>query len=382
MKSLVIAKKEVREILSEKRYLFGFFLPFMVASAAVLLPELIESAPRGVPGTPGFVPIAVVKGENIEEVISFLKRVPDLSVRLTEDVDAAEKLLLERKICGFVTISSANNEGVEVKFVYDPTNVKSGLAAFLIKDALKPLSREMSERMIRKLGGDPSKILNPVRVETLPYFAPPRKEEDFTQFTRELGGGMLIPFLLLIPLFSSISMISDSIVGERERKTLELLLSAPVTRTDIFLGKVLGILAISMSQISLWVALMMIAGFKIHNPLLLLFLFLLVSTMVIGIGVGISSLSKSIREASTYFTFAFSAVFLLLFVPFAIEFFYDSPSLREVVSISPLISAINVATNEKIDIYMYGMSIVLLLTINVLVYLMSLVIFSREKILE
>jgi ABC-2 type transport system permease protein len=48
-----------------------------------------------------------------------------------------------------------------------------------------------------------------------------------------------IPFFLLIPLLLSGIITSDSFAGERERNTLESLLSAPLRSRDLLLGKVL-----------------------------------------------------------------------------------------------------------------------------------------------
>jgi len=48
-----------------------------------------------------------------------------------------------------------------------------------------------------------------------------------------------LPFFLLIPLLVSGIITSDSFAGERERNTLEALLSAPVRPRDILLGKIM-----------------------------------------------------------------------------------------------------------------------------------------------
>ncbi len=48
-----------------------------------------------------------------------------------------------------------------------------------------------------------------------------------------------LPFFLLIPLLMSGIITSDSFAGERERNTLEPLLTAPVTDRQLLLGKIL-----------------------------------------------------------------------------------------------------------------------------------------------
>lgn len=51
---------------------------------------------------------------------------------------------------------------------------------------------------------------------------------------------MLIPLFLLVPVLSSSLIAANSFVGEKERKTLESLLFAPIAIKDLFIGKVLS----------------------------------------------------------------------------------------------------------------------------------------------
>ena len=51
---------------------------------------------------------------------------------------------------------------------------------------------------------------------------------------------LLAPLYLLVPMMVAIVIAADSFAGERERRTLELLLNAPVTDAELFLGKILS----------------------------------------------------------------------------------------------------------------------------------------------
>ena len=51
---------------------------------------------------------------------------------------------------------------------------------------------------------------------------------------------MLIPFFLMTAIINSIVTSSNSFAGEKERNTLETLLFAPITITELFLGKVIA----------------------------------------------------------------------------------------------------------------------------------------------
>lgn len=49
-----------------------------------------------------------------------------------------------------------------------------------------------------------------------------------------------IPYLMLVPIMTSSVIASDSIVGEKERKTLETLLYSPVSNREFFIAKLFG----------------------------------------------------------------------------------------------------------------------------------------------
>jgi ABC-2 type transport system permease protein len=51
---------------------------------------------------------------------------------------------------------------------------------------------------------------------------------------------VLAPMYLIVPIIVAVTIAADSIAGERERKTLEGLLLAPITDTDLLVGKVAG----------------------------------------------------------------------------------------------------------------------------------------------
>jgi uncharacterized membrane protein SpoIIM required for sporulation/ABC-type transport system involved in multi-copper enzyme maturation permease subunit len=64
------------------------------------------------------------------------------------------------------------------------------------------------------------------------------------QYDAEIVGDRLIPFLLMIvgffPISFSLIIALESFVGEKERRSLEPLLSTPVTDTQLYIGKMLS----------------------------------------------------------------------------------------------------------------------------------------------
>jgi len=80
--------------------------------------------------------------------------------------------------------------------------------------------------MLRTLPGDLAKPL---------LHLPPRE-----RLVTLVDGYLLAPLFLIVPLMLAAVLAADAFAGEKERKTLEILLHQPVPDRDLFLAKVLG----------------------------------------------------------------------------------------------------------------------------------------------
>ncbi len=67
-----------------------------------------------------------------------------------------------------------------------------------------------------------------------------------------MANSMLKPYILIIPTMVAMIIASDSIAGEKERKTIESFLVLPLTDREIVVGKVLG--ALVPSLVASWVS--------------------------------------------------------------------------------------------------------------------------------
>ncbi|MGG3888045.1 ABC transporter permease subunit [Metabacillus fastidiosus] len=65
-------------------------------------------------------------------------------------------------------------------------------------------------------------------------------KDEKTQLIYLFVNYLLMPLFLLIPVLSSVMIAANSFVGEKERRTLESLLFAPIQIKDLFIGKVLA----------------------------------------------------------------------------------------------------------------------------------------------
>lgn len=75
---------------------------------------------------------------------------------------------------------------------------------------------------------------------------PPELRQELERYTPQQQllvitlNELLAPLYLLVPLMVATVIAADSLAGERERKTLEALLYAPISDAELFLGKLLS----------------------------------------------------------------------------------------------------------------------------------------------
>ncbi len=125
----------------------------------------------------------------------------------------------------------------------------------------------------------------------------------------------MLAILLFLPLFFFGNMVIDSVVGEKERKTVEILIAMPISPSQIILGKILAVQGVIALQVALWMIILFTAGFKIANPILVYILVTITALPIIGVTTIISAYSKNYKEAGIGITFAYVGVVGVLIIP-------------------------------------------------------------------
>jgi len=143
-------------------------------------------------------------------------------------------------------------------------------------------------------------------------------------FGAELIGDRMIPFLLMIvgffPISISLVIALETFVGEKERRSLEPLLSTPLTNTELYIGKTLSsmIPPLIASFGGMTVYLMTLLGGQLQwrpEPALILQIFLLtiVQALVMVTGaVVVSSQTTSTRAANLLASFIIIPMALII----------------------------------------------------------------------
>ena len=170
-------------------------------------------------------------------------------------------------------------------------------------------------------------------------------EQGIAEILTNLGLPILTAFLLFFSIFSASSYLLRGVAEEKENRIIEILLSS-TTPSELLTGKILGLGAVGLLQIVVWLAVITLGSgyvlpIRIEPMLLFLALiyfllgFLFFASMMAGIGAVTSSLQES-QQVAGIFTFA--AVFPLVFMQLILTN-PDSP-LSVFLSLFPLTSPV------------------------------------------
>ncbi|MFB6097303.1 MAG: ABC transporter permease [Haloferacaceae archaeon] len=198
-----------------------------------------------------------------------------------------------------ILVTEMRGDRIHVEALAPTSNLQTTLIVVQVRDALRELERTERRQRAEYLSFD--SLALPPEAQSSPYYS----------FTYTV----LLPLLLLLPVFIGGALAVDSMTEEFERGTLELLRVAPVSLQGIVEGKLLAAVALAPAQAALWLALLWLNGTAIHNPVALLVLVTALATLVVSMGIAVSLPSGSRRAAqliySTGVLFLFGVASLL-----------------------------------------------------------------------
>ena len=186
----------------------------------------------------------------------------------------------------------------------------------------------------------------------------------------------MIAILLFLPLFLFGNMIIDSVVGEKERKTGEILMAMPITPSEIIFGKSMAVIGTIALQVAIWMSILIITGFPIQNPLLVFSLIFIIAIPVTGITVIIAAYAKNYKEAGIGLTFGYIVVVGLLMIP-ALAYI-SNKSLAS--NISPLTMVIRLFSGDSIPLWQFLIPMGFITILSIISYWIAIKLYMRDDV--
>ncbi|KIO36928.1 ABC transporter permease [Shewanella sp. cp20] len=289
-KELTDAARDKRSVMAGLYYAIG--APLMMCGMFMILIGQITS--------PEALNITITHGERAPDLVKYLA-----SNEISQG-DEADRKEIELIISPDYAANMAKSQAAEIVLIADNSNEKLQSSIRRLEDALQQYSAEMGSLRLIARGIDP-KVMQPIKV----------KVED--QATSDSKGGMILGvaiFMMVYAVFiSGMNLAIDTSAGERERNSLALLLSHPVSTRDIVLAKVAAVTIFAMLGLILTLVISKLAygfvpwqelGFSVNINidfiLLMLTIGLPIALMAAALQLFVSFMAKSFKEAQSYLT--------------------------------------------------------------------------------
>jgi sodium transport system permease protein len=212
-----------------------------------------------------------------------------------------------------VDVSGETNSPA-IRIYADQSQLEVNVAGGRIEKALNQLKEARIKNELQR-AGVPERILTPFTVEKV-NTAPPKKMSGM--FIGAFIGYMFVMFMLMGAMYPAIDMTA----GEKERRTMEMLLSSPAGRGEIVLGKILVAITASFMTSTLAIISFRVSSllgmkanrsgqppqFMMELPLdAKTFVLIFVSSIPMAIlaatlMIAIATMAKSYKEAQSYVT--------------------------------------------------------------------------------
>lgn len=125
-------------------------------------------------------------------------------------------------------------------------STKAQVSYGIVDSALSQLQKDIVYARVRELTHtNASSLLNPINV----YLIGLSTSNFFGGSSSVPYGGLLPALIVLVSVETNIGLIVDSLVGEKERKTLEMLLVAAPSRRGIIVGKMAALICVSLVSV-------------------------------------------------------------------------------------------------------------------------------------
>ena len=231
----VVFKKEIKDMFRDKKtIILGILIPLLIFPVMYgFMGKSMEDSQEKVQKN---LKIAI-KDEGNSSFNEYIKSQENITIIKSQDL---KKDVQDGKIYAGIEIpkdfddSIKNDKQVELKIVYDDASQNSSMAMDIIKSMADTYSKGVVKERLIKMGVDES-ILTPMVI----------KEDIVAKEKTNVGRmilSMMLPlFLIIYSISSPMAAATDLGAGEKERGTLEPLLTTKASRMNLLFGKFFAI---------------------------------------------------------------------------------------------------------------------------------------------
>ena len=261
-KIIVIFKKEFKDILRDRRTIMMMVvMPILLIYVFINL-SITLSRSQTRKAEEKTLKVALLSKENIENFRTILEKQKNIIIKEDVEADKINGLIQEEKLDFAVVFEADFDRKVKERKsgnvdLYFKGSIENSIAKKRIHDSLKEYEQELLTVRLEALNLDHS-FVEPLKID----------EKDLSTQKEKIGesiGGLLPYFFIIFCFLGAMYPAIDLGAGEKERATIETLLTSPASRMQIVLGKFFvitctGIISALISILALYLALQQAKG--------------------------------------------------------------------------------------------------------------------------
>ncbi len=373
-KILNVFKKERMDFTRDRRTVFSS-LAFALFGPLVLVFALNYGAEKVADKSP--MQLAVVGQEYAPNLIKYLSG-EGVAVLARSGEGTIENQIGDAQVLLVISPEFAEKFSeampATLRLFVDRTNQTNSSRSYELTELIRQYSMQV-QNMRLLANGIPSLITTPIALQTGNIGTAGGMEKQFAT--------MMLYFFLFAPFFSSLGAAIDTTAGERERKSLQPLLSQPVSTRELILGKWLvaalfGVLGTTISVVggvyAFEAAPLDVLGIKLNLDILTMLGNLLpYALLVAALQVLVALNAKSYKEANTQLQ-------MLTFVPAMVGMFFmfSDKTPEGIVALLPVVGQLHVMQESALGGAVSLLAIVLNGLVAVVIAMLCIEVAARK----
>ena len=299
----------------------------------------------------------------------------DLKFKKIDNIDKMKEAYEKKDINAYII-----KEDNKYTIYTDKSGNSGEIISMMLGNYLDNYNKYLANQYLTGEGIDLNKVYNNITV------AEENLGNDNTNTMVTVLLSMAVTYILMIVVQSCGVVATDATAGEKERGTLETILTFPVKSTEFITGKylavtifgvILGLISLVVTFPSIYVGKMLFESFKditvnisVISILLLIFIIIISSFLTAGVSMALAGKSKTFKEAQS----SLQALSFLPMIPYFAKFLEVDTTIFNLVPIANCGLALN-------DIIMDSVNVNSLLIIigTTIVYTVLIIIFVSKQ---
>ena len=307
--------KELRGIIRDRKSLQKLILyPLMIPLVILLFGLLFDSVNEST------YKVGINYALTTEEQ-EIIKKLDNISMKQYNNKRSLEKAYNQGKISGYI-IKDENTYKI-----YADTSQNSGEIVISMTNVyLDSYNQILGKTYLIKNNIDPNKVFNSIIIQEHTL------TKDESNVMTNIVFSMIMTYLIMIVIMVCVVVVTDATSGEKERGTLETILTFPIRTSELVLGKylatsilsfIIGLIAYLSSIPTFFIGKEFFTSYKditfntnINTVLLVIFVILLTSLLSSGVCMALAGNAKTYKEAQSSLQF----ITILPMIPYFLRF--------------------------------------------------------------